>query len=58
MLTFLMIAFISFFVISGVFLTIEARIRSQKVGARTTSRSEVSKSAQTSDTESDVRRAA
>jgi len=60
MLTFLMIAFIAFFVISGFFLTVEARRRNQRIGAPANGRNAVAKSAQISESnsDSDVRRAA
>jgi len=58
MLTVLMIAFIAFFVISGSFLTIEARRRNQRMVAPANGRGAVAKSAQSSESDADVRKAA
>ena len=58
MLTFLMISLISFFVISGVFLTIEARRRNQMGGAWAKSRTGGSKVPENSDQDSEVPKAA
>ncbi len=58
MLTVLMIAFIAFFLISGFFLTVEARRRNQRVVAPANTRRGVAGSAQSPESDADVRRAA